>query len=485
MPEPGRALPPISVTLRRQAVPLALSAASLAAYGALAWLHLARGTLRGPVTPQTLVCYAAAFAAFLGLLVWAEKRGPVSMPLVWMAAVAFRVVLLATTPTLSDDVYRYLWDGHVAVHGLSPYRDAVAAPALDFLDTPLRARVNHPEMASPYLPAAQVLFAAVTVLSPHPVAFQAAMVLLDLATALLLAGLLAWAALPRRRLLLYLWHPLVIVESAHGAHVDAWMVFLTMLAVWLALAPGRFSHGRRSWLAPAVLAAATMTKPLPLLLVPVFLPRWRWRGLAVLVGAMILFLLPAGLAGGWGLAGPLDGRGLFGALQVYGRYWTFNSGVYDGLVRLLSALDFPAPDLWARGLTAASLLAVLIAVWRKSRVRTAPQPFLRLLAVPFMAWVLLTPTLHPWYLVILLAFLPFVAPPGAGSAWLWLDVAPWLYLSAAIVLSYLSYLDPAHFRELDWVRAVEWWPTYGLLLVGCWAARRKGSPAAPSASSSG
>ena len=40
---------------------------------------------------------------------------------------------------------------------------------------------------------------------------------------------------------------------------------------------------------------------------------------------------------------------------------------------------------------------------------------------------------------------------------------PWLYLAAAVMLSYLTYQDPANLREYVWVRRVEWWPTLGLL----------------------
>lgn len=473
MSELGRVLFSLTAIVRRQAVLLLLIAVSLAAYGGMVALHLVHGTLRGAFTPQFVGCYTLAFAAFVGLLLWVEKGGAVALPLAWAAAVLFRLVLLFTTPTLSDDVYRYLWDGRVANHGLSPYAYPVASPALDSLDLPLRTLVNHPDLASPYLPVAEALFRGLTWAFPlRPSTLQGAMVLLDLATALLLARLLAIAALPRRRILLYLWHPLVIVETAHGAHVDAWMLFLTVLAVWLALAPARNATPRQRWLPPwqptlpaITLALATLTKPLPLLLVPVFLPRWRWRGLLLYGGMILLLLLPAGLAAGWGLVGPMDGSGLFGALRIYTRYWSFNSGVYHWLEAAFRQLGAVQPDAWARRLVALALLASLVVVWRLARRRTSSLSTLRLMAVPFMAFVLLTPTLHPWYLAVLLAFLPFVAPANSEAPVRWLHLAPWLYLSAAIALSYLTYLDPLNFQELAWVRAVEWWPTWALLLI--------------------
>ncbi len=46
-----------------------------------------------------------------------------------------------------------------------------------------------------------------------------------------------------------------------------------------------------------------------------------------------------------------------------------------------------------------------------------------------------------------------------------MEVSPWLYLSAAVVLSYLTYLDPLNHREIEWVRQVEWYPTLILLAL--------------------
>ena len=43
--------------------------------------------------------------------------------------------------------------------------------------------------------------------------------------------------------------------------------------------------------------------------------------------------------------------------------------------------------------------------WLAARRRTNLRPTLRLMAVPFMAYLLLTPTVHPWYALILLVFL--------------------------------------------------------------------------------
>lgn len=211
------------------------TALSLLAYFGLVRLDWLYGTLRNGRTPQTILWYLLAFIAFLGLILWTEKRG-ISPRWLWGTAVLFRLLLLFTTPTLSDDVYRYLWDGYVAHQGVSPYAYAINSPELDYLDNPIRAQANNAWMASPYLPAAQGIFWGVTAVAPlRPLFLQITMTLFDLGSGFLIARLLALAALPPRRLILYLWHPLIIVETTHAAHLDAWMIFLTLFAIYLAL----------------------------------------------------------------------------------------------------------------------------------------------------------------------------------------------------------------------------------------------------------
>jgi hypothetical protein len=451
--------------MNRAIIWLSLTTISLIPYGGLVTLDWQTGTLREEQVPTTLAWYALAFAAYLGSLVWAERRQPVPLALIWLGAIAFRVMLLFTGPSLSDDVYRYLWDGYIFNHGVSPYAYPIESAELDHLDIPLRSMANHGWMASPYLPAAQLLFAGMTRLLPlQPIIFQSAMIIFDLLAAWLLVGLLRAAALPDHRLVLYLWNPLVVVELAHGAHVDGWMIFLTMLALWLTFSPKR--PRLSSWLAPAALALATLTKLLPVLLLPVLFWHWRWRQLLLYGGLIIILLLPFGGQAGWGLTGPLDGTGLFGAVRIYADQWNFNSGLGHWLqVGYLPSLGVTQPFQTAKRLGLLALLAVLAVIWLQARRRTALRPTLRLMAVPFMAYLLLTPTVHPWYALTLLVFLPFLPPAADEPRRYWLAVAPWLCLSATLPLSYLTYLDPLDFRELEWVRQLEWLPALALLLV--------------------
>ena len=458
----------VNARLRRQSGFIIFAALSLITYLGLVRIDWLYGTLRAQYTPQTITWYLLAFLAFVGLLIWAESHS-VSMRWIWGTAVVFRLLLLFTTPTLSDDVYRYLWDGYVANNGVSPYAYAIDSPELDYLDIPLRAQANNTWMASPYLPAAHLVFAPLAFIFPlKPFFLQVTMVAFDLLSGLLISRLLAMAQLPRRRLLIYLWNPLVIVEIAHSAHIDAWMIFLTLLAIWLTLKSETGSSGRRlRWAkigAPLSLALATLTKVLPVLAGPVLFWRWSWRQRFV-YGLAAIGLLPSAMRAGWGLTGPLDGTGLFGALRIYSSQWKFNSGGFHWLAMWLGQQGNDDSLEIAKQIGFGLIIVIFMGVWLAARRRQGIAVTLRLTAVPFMAYTLLTPTVHPWYVLILIALLPFLAPGEGESRRQWLLVLPWLYLSGTLIFSYLTYLDPQNFGELEWVRRLEWLPTLALLLV--------------------
>jgi hypothetical protein len=411
--------------------------------------------------------YALACLGY-GVAVYWSLRGTgqrARLTLILGLAVLFRLTLLfSTPPTLSDDVYRYIWDGRLSNAGVSPYAHAVASPRLDQFDSPQRALVNNNWMASPYLPAAQVMFACVYRLAPgSPLAFQVAAVIFDLLTGLLVTDLLRRLGLPRARALIYLWNPLVITEFSHGAHVDALMICLMMAALWALVA------ARSARLSAVALAAATLTKGLPALLLPVLARRWGWRRILLYGGLVVAACLPPALQAGWGLSGPQDGTGLFGALRIYSAHWNYNSGLYHWLEVGLSGYRTPGavpqevvgpgPILAAKLSVTLALGLALVVAWRKSAERSN-LALLRLALLPLGAYLLLATTVHPWYVTFIVPLLPFLAPHKAAWAW--------LYFSASVALSYLTYLDPANLREYDSVRLLEYTPLYLLLLWSAW-----------------
>lgn len=327
----------------------------------------------------------------------ADLSGRGTLAIVLAVAALLRLPFLPTTPTLSEDVYRYLWDGRLVTRGVNPYEFAPSDPALASHRDPLLDRLNHAHVPTIYPPAAQIVFASVAAVRVDPRAFKAALLVAEAALVTALLLLLRARGLPPERLLLYAWNPLVIVESHGSAHLDL------MLAAFLLVSLALLERGRR---VPAGIAwaLAVLIKYTPLLLAP-FLARRRAWGVLLAGGAtMAIFTLPFAGAG----------AGLVTGLTTYARHWEFNGSIYPVLAALTGSGE------GARWILAAALAAATLAVsWR---VRSASGAAGALLACA----VVLSPTVFPWYLVPLVALLPLHPSPAllAFSGLVALSYAP-------------------------------------------------------------
>ncbi len=373
---------------------------------------------------------------------------PATLGVILGFGLTFRLLLLPTPPVLSSDIFRYLWDARIQGAGINPY---VSRPA-DF-DTeevrrdPLFQQQNRPLARTIYPPLAQAAFRAVHAVAGESVtAMKALMLLGDLATIAILMFLLTTLGLPRTRIILYAWHPLVVFEIAGSGHVDALAIPFMLLAIlaW-----------RRGWNAPAgaALGASTLVKIFPILLLPAFLGRKRWPLLlacAVTIGLAYLPFLP------------MAGLGVLGHLPRFlsdpGE--TFNPSLI-GLASLLFGQISRVPLFWSSAMGGAMMAATLL--WLLRSQADSVDALLARIWVVATALTLLTPTLHPWYLLWLLPLLTIQPRPA------------WIYLTGAISLSYLFYILPSA-RVL--IGAVEYLPFFALL---GWQLRRSERRTLPSA----
>ena len=231
-------------------------------------------------------------------------------------AILFRLSILFAPPYLSDDIYRYVWDGRVQAAGINPYRYIPAAPELAHLrDEPIYPKINRKDWAHTiYPPVAQVVFLLTTRISESVTWMKATMLLFELITIWAVAQLLTLLGRPRQLLLMYAWHPLVVWEFAGSGHVDAISICFIALAL--------LAWQKRSDLGAGVaLACATLVKLFPVVLVPAILKRDRWLIapiLAVTIIAGYLVYLSVGPAAVFGsLPGYTQERGLFTGQQFY------------------------------------------------------------------------------------------------------------------------------------------------------------------------
>lgn len=377
-----------------------------------------------------LLLFAAAFAAYavaarsLSLESGGERRSRDTVVTIWLFGIAFRLALLPLEPTLSDDFYRYLWDGLVQKAGVNPYLHAPAAAEVESLRPTWHGLINNPQVSTIYPPVAQVVFLLGAWAGSSLLALKTIWLACDLVTAWLVTRIAERTGRrPHLALLLYLWAPLLVVEVAWSAHLETLGIVAMMAAV---LTP-------RGALAGVALALAALTKFAPAAALPALV---RSRGASALVAfaatALVLYLPYLG-------AGPA----LFSGLRTYGEHWWFMQGAFS----LLEAVA--GGPIRARQLAALLVLAVVAwTVWQRFDLERA-------LFWTLGAGMMLTPTFHPWYV---LWMLPLAALRTSRA---------WLLLCGLTVLGYFgvsSYQSGGDWLQPGWLRMLLWLPFYGLLL---------------------
>jgi hypothetical protein len=342
-------------------------------------------------TEIVLALGAAASIIYL-YAIWLISRGRVSTRSgLWVClalAVLCRAPLVPVEPTLSDDIYRYVWDGRIQGVGLNPYQAVPADPALAALHTNVTRKMNHPALPTLYPPFAEWVFRGIAAMGQSVIAFKVTFVLLDLAIIGLLLRWLVSSGWSPWLVLAYAWNPLVILEVAGSGHLDVVGALLLMVS-FLA-----FSN-RIGWLAAIAFVAAVEVKFVPIVLAPLFWRRIRVRDAAIAVGFGLLLAWP--FMGG-ALAAPI------GALPTYLAKWRFNGPAYAMVESLFRT----------RALVALPVVAGLaVAVWfRRRSGEFAPSAW----AWPMGVAMLLSPTVYPWYL---LWFCPFLAARATLPLLVW------------------------------------------------------------------
>lgn len=88
----------------------------LAVLGISTYAYLAYGLERTQFG-LLLGLYAVSFVVYLGL--YGLKKGNFTTLL--FVGISFRLIFLLALPNLSQDYYRFIWDGHLTAHFINPY----------------------------------------------------------------------------------------------------------------------------------------------------------------------------------------------------------------------------------------------------------------------------------------------------------------------------------------------------------------------------
>jgi len=379
-------------------------------------------SITGRVWPDPVVQFATRDRLLVDLGLWwllfavgtaAVLRSPrrLAVGATLVVAVLLRVAALDPVPTLSNDLYRYAWDGKVQAAGIDPYRYSPEAPEVAHLRDPWLwpdeagcaefgrepgcTLINRRAERTIYPPVAQAWFVTVHTVLPEgarAIGWELTGLVVDIGVmGLLLLLSQRWGRDPRW-LVLYAWCPLAVLEAVANAHVDGLAVLLMLLTL---VAVDR----RRSALAGGLLAAATLVKVYPAALLPLVVRRRPLGAVLAFVGVVAAAYLPHLLAVGARVLGYLPG---------YLREERYTEGARYLLLRPFGVEGLPASILAAGALGAAALY-----VLRRGGNADPPDAAARLLLGVLL--LVVTPA-QPWYALGLVAF------AALGGAWWWLGV---------------------------------------------------------------
>ena len=331
-----------------------------------------------------------------------------------LSAFTLVIAFFLAPPDLSDDFQRYLWEGFAANKGYSPYLHSPQS-LYPILDHPSEGLVNHSHLATIYPPLAQFCFRIAAWVSYSVYSWKAF---------ILLSLLPLWFALDRRQFLILISCPAILFEGIWNTHLD---VLGVMPLCFMVLA---LSKRRPGWTG-ALLAVLTALKIMPLLFSPFCFFFFRGRERLKLVGVFALVILLAYLPylNQW--------EGLFGSFLKFSSEWYFNNPFFHGLEAIF--------DDRARILLTGGLLLSL------SALLLIPGPVRWKLIGAWLAMIVFSPTVHPWYLLWLIPLVPE-------------KQRKWLHLSYMAV--FFSYLILIPFRQSGIWEERFWWmiPEWALLL---------------------
>jgi hypothetical protein len=391
------------------------------------------------------------------------------LTIAFVFGILFRITLLNTQPTLSEDIYRYLWDANVARHAINPYDYAPIADELaELRDQEIYPNINHKEIPTVYPPVLQIVFNIAYRIHPSILFFKFVFVLFDLLTAFVLYHILKHLQMSSKHLIIYLWNPLLITEVAASGHAEPVGVFFLSLTLFWALKS-------RLILATLTLVLSFLTKFLSALLLPVLAVMKkngkRFVFMLFLLFACVLYLPYAGA-----------GLKLFSGLLVYSSKWQFNGSIFsilkwffetftpdllvlklmiepfgmghDALTMATRRIDL-ALNLSKTVVTAIFLLLYIRQINKyKSSVEQEGRWLFESGLLFFGSFFILNATIHPWYLIWLLPFLVIVANRA------------WIAFTGLIGLSYwimLTYAKTGIWEESTGIKIIEYGPFYFLL----------------------
>ncbi len=384
-----------------------------------------------------------------------------------LVALLFRLLFIGAIPNLSQDFYRFIWDGRMIAEGFNPYLylpenlialgNAPIAQAKELFDGMGALSASH---FTNYPPLNQVLFAIAGILSGKSIigsviVLRILIIAADIGVLYFGRKLLVNLKLPESRIFLYLLNPFIIIELTGNLHFEGVMVFFLVWSLYLLQ--------QKKWVGSAIIfACSVLLKLVPLLFLPLFFGYFIYKrennhdaenesklGLAKLFG----FYLIVGITVVLGFLPILSSvfiQNFMASISLWFQKFEFNASFYY-IVRWIGFQSKGYNIIETAGKSLPLVTIGILAGLSFFRKNNSLEKLITAMLFGFTAYLFLSTTVHPWYLVIPLMLSIF-------TTYRYLMV--WSFV---VILSYAGYTS-AGFQENLWLVALEYIIVIGLFI---------------------
>lgn len=370
-----------------------------------------------------------------------------------LAGILFRLAFLFAEPNLSQDFYRFIWDGELVAHGINPYLYTPDTLIQDQNLAIANAQQLHQGMGSlsarhfsNYPPLNQIIFTIAAILSGKSIigatiAMRSIIILADVGIVYFGRKLLQNLNRSPHLIFWYFINPLIIIELTGNLHFEGVMLFFFVWALYL------LSKKQWTW-AAIVYAMSISVKLVPLIFLPLFLKHFGFKRSVpffLIIGATVILLLFPFFSTEF-----IDNYSK--TIGLWFSNFEFNAGFYNGIKKIAVQFDAKPWELiktYGKITPIATIGVVLLLTFLRKNQNLA-------VLMTSMLWILtvyylLSATVHPWYIVFLV-FLTIFTDFRFPLAW-----------SLVVVLSYWAYGN-SDYKENLVVLSIEYIVVYGFLL---------------------
>ncbi len=372
--------------------------------------------------------YTLAFGAWIFVM-----RGNLhTTQILWMGML-LRLGLIGSFPALSDDIYRFFWDGTLIVQRISPYGllpSDVVSMGIPNLDLSLHNQLNSPKYFTIYPPINQLYFALGSIaknISLATVIMKCLIILTEVIGYIFIIKILKQNGLKPILSSLYFLNPLVIIEGSGNLHFEVVMIPFLCISIY-------YVFNNKPIYGALWMAISIGVKLLPLMILPYFWFNMGKKDRNVFFGSLILFCTLIFLP----LIASIGGTSFMSSVDLYFRKFEFNASIYY-LFRYLgqqisgyNLIRYIGPALVVITLGSNLFLA-------SSKIKYTFRNFARYGLISWSIYLLLATTVHPWYVITILFFSIFTNIKYPSI---------WTYL---IFISYVNYSYPKYYENLWWI----------------------------------